>query len=344
MPKGIKKQNLEKGMYQKSQNQGRSFTEVLEMSDPSQEYAGTSFAKLDAFERQLAAFDLRTSGRKVSELSEFFKTSQSAVLFPEFVSRNIELGMNRGKMEATVNDVIATTTNIDQADYRTISVDESNMKADYRRVAEGAEFPKIKILMKEKQITLQKIGLKIESSYEAVRRTKLNVLAIAFQAIGRNLATKIVTEAVNVLINGDGNSNPAALISSATPGTLAYNDLVDLDMAFVNFESDTLIGNKATITKILKMAEFKDGLIGDEYKKTGRFITPLGNTLLVNNSIAGNLLLGFSKSAGVEQVIETGSSLVEEDKLIDRQMNESVVSRVTGFAKLWPTAAVGLTF
>lgn len=345
----LKKLNLEKGMYNHSTKLGdktikKSFSEVLEMQDPSENYKGSNFEGLDAYERQLAAFEIRTKGKNVSTLEEFFKTSASPILFPEFVSRNIEIGMNKGKMEATLNDVVATTTTIDSVDYRAIGLDESSRKVDYKRVAEGAEFPRVKVYIKEKPITLQKIGVRIETSYEAIRRTKLNMVAILFQVIGRDLATKMVKEAIDILVNGDGNSNPAATIPVASAGTLAYNDLVDLDMAFENFECDTLLSNKATIARILKLSEFKDGSIGEKYKTTGEFITPLGNRILVNNAVVGNLLLGYNKLAGVEQIVEAGSSIVEEGKLIDKQINNSVVSRVIGFSKIWDNSAIGLTY
>ena len=41
---------LEKGMYHEA---GRSFTQVLESRDPSEQYRGTALEGLDAFQRQL---------------------------------------------------------------------------------------------------------------------------------------------------------------------------------------------------------------------------------------------------------------------------------------------------
>ena len=46
---------LEKGMYQEA---GRSFTQVLEGLDPSEQYKGTRLEGLDAFQRQLKRFDI----------------------------------------------------------------------------------------------------------------------------------------------------------------------------------------------------------------------------------------------------------------------------------------------
>ena len=46
---------LEKSMYNVS---NKSFTEVLEELDPSENYKNTSFENLDAYQRQLKRFDM----------------------------------------------------------------------------------------------------------------------------------------------------------------------------------------------------------------------------------------------------------------------------------------------
>ena len=47
---------LEKGMYRQS---GKSFSQVLEELDPSENYRGTSLEKTDAFQRQLCRFGIK---------------------------------------------------------------------------------------------------------------------------------------------------------------------------------------------------------------------------------------------------------------------------------------------
>ena len=72
---------LEKGLY----TTGKSFTKALEELDPSEEYIGTELEGLDAFQRQLKRFDIKVSGRGSDTVEKFFKTSDSAALFPEYV-------------------------------------------------------------------------------------------------------------------------------------------------------------------------------------------------------------------------------------------------------------------
>ena len=81
---------LEKGMYGQS---GKSFLKVLESLDPSENYKGTALEGLDAFQRQLKRFDIHVKGAGSDMVEKFFHTSESSVLFPEFVSRVVRQGM-----------------------------------------------------------------------------------------------------------------------------------------------------------------------------------------------------------------------------------------------------------
>ena len=85
---------LEKGMYQN----GKSLTEILEAMDPSENYQGTSMEGLDAFSRQLKRFDIKVSGKGSDTIEKFFATSNSAALFPEYVSRAVNAGVEEANM------------------------------------------------------------------------------------------------------------------------------------------------------------------------------------------------------------------------------------------------------
>lgn len=80
---------LEKGLYSIT---GKNFTEALEAIDPDSSYKGTELEGLDAFERQLKRFDIRISGKNSDKVEKFFLSTESAVLFPEYVCRTINRG------------------------------------------------------------------------------------------------------------------------------------------------------------------------------------------------------------------------------------------------------------
>ena len=74
---------IEKGMYQTK----GGISGALEKLDPSENYRGTALEGLDAFSRQLKRFDIKVKGRNSDCVEKFFQSSNSATLFPEYVSR-----------------------------------------------------------------------------------------------------------------------------------------------------------------------------------------------------------------------------------------------------------------
>ena len=108
---------LEKGMYQQA---GRSFSQVLESQDPSEQYKGSALEGLDAFQRQLKRFDIKVKGSASDAVEKFFRTSDSAVLFPEYVARSVRQGMEEGDL---IPQLTAAVTQFDGMDYRSITTE-----------------------------------------------------------------------------------------------------------------------------------------------------------------------------------------------------------------------------
>ena len=127
---------LEKGMYSQS---GRSFAQTLEALDPSENYKGTSLEGLDAFQRQLKRFDIKVKGAGSDRVEKFFWSTESAVLFPEFVSRVVRQGMEE---ESILPDITATVTNFDGMDYRSIASTPTEEEKKLKRVGMGRRFPR----------------------------------------------------------------------------------------------------------------------------------------------------------------------------------------------------------
>ena len=125
---------IEKGMYQ---GKG-SLTDALERLDPSENYEGTSLEGLDAFSRQLKRYDIKVSGRGSDCVEKFFQSSNSAALFPEYVSRAVRQGMERADI---LSNIVATVTDIDGMDYRSIVSDPSEDDKTLKIVGEGAYIP-----------------------------------------------------------------------------------------------------------------------------------------------------------------------------------------------------------
>ena len=120
---------LEKGLYTTT----KGFTAALEELDPSENYKGTPYESLDAYQRQLKRFDIKVSGRGSDTVEKFFSTTDAAALFPEYISRAVRQGMEDCDI---LSKLTATVTDIDALDYRAV---ESVSGTDGKKLKEVAE-------------------------------------------------------------------------------------------------------------------------------------------------------------------------------------------------------------
>lgn len=320
---------LEKGLY----TTGKSFTEALESIDPSENYIGTNLEGLDAFQRQLKRFDIKVSGSNSDPIEKFFKTSDSAALFPEYISRAVKQGIDNNDI---LNSIVATTTSIEGLDYRTIEPFSDKTEAVPTVVAEGAEIPEATIRTKEHLIKLHKRGRMLSASYEAIRFQRLDLFTIALKQIGASIARAQLEDAVNTLINGDGNDNAIENVAVGGEG-ITYQDILNLWIALYPYKLTTLITSPSGLHKLLQLDEFSDSKVSS-FKSTGKLITPFGAEIVCYENLAENKVIGLDKNFSLEK-IQAGPVVTEFDKLIDRQIERAAITATTGFAKIFDEAS-----
>ena len=327
---------LEKSMYNVS---GKSFSEILEAMDPSCSYQDSRYKNLDAYGRQLKRFDIKLCGPKSDRIEKFFSSSEVAPLFPEYVLRAVKSG---AESESILDSIIATKTYIDSQDYRTIFFDPSISHRELKAIAEGSAIPQTMISLKNNLIRLIKTGRMLVSSYEALKFQKLDVFTVALKQIGNYIATSQLKQAVGVLIQGDGNDNPAQVINITKKdkplhAPITYNDLISLWSTFDDFQMNTLLVSPKTMSYLLNIEEFKNPLTGLNFQKTGTLSTPLGANLFKSSAVPDNILIAFDKNFALEMVC-CGDVSVEYDKLIDRQLERAAITSIAGFSKICPKA------
>ena len=329
---------LEKGMYNEA---GRTFAQVLEREDPSEQYKGTPLEGLDAYQRQLKRFDIKVKGAGSDVVEKFFSTSQSAVLFPEYIARSVRQGMEEADL---LPHITAAVTKFDGMDYRSIaSVPEDDQKA-LRYVEEGATIPQTQVKTQENLVKLHKRGRMLVASYEAIRYQKLDLFSVTLRQIGAHINRMHLEDAIDVLLNGDGNENPAQEFTvgsdpiGGTSGSLTYDDLVDFWAQFDPYEMNTLLVSGDMMRQMLKMDEFQNPMTGLNFQGTGKLATPLGATLLRTSALESGKLIGLDKHYALEKV-QGSDVMVEYDKLIDRQLERAAITSISGFAKLFTDAA-----
>ena len=310
---------LEKGLYNLS---GKSFTAALEELDPSNSYAGTSLEGLDAFERQLRRYNIKVSGSDCDTVDRFFTSTETAVLFPEYVTRCIRKGFD----ETVLSSICAVKTVCESGQYLGCDLDDSN---GYLPTSEGQTLSTASISEGSDAVVLQKFGKLINASYEAVRRQRLDVFGIMLKSIGVRLANAVVKKSIEVLVDD------AMTIST---DALTYEDLADLYGCFECFDMTTVIASPAVASKIVAMQQ----LIETRADADGKIILPFGSELIKSSAVNDGTIIGIDKNFALEFITST-DLVMETDKLIERQLDQITVSITCGFKKISPYAVSVLT-
>jgi len=332
---------LDKGMYAET---GKSFTQVLESLDPSEAYKGTAYEGLDAFQRQLKRFDIRARGVGSDCVEKFFSTADSAVLFPEYVSRSVKAGMEEGDI---LSAITATVTKIDGMDYRSIYSVPTTEEKSLKRVSEGASIPTTEVRASDHLVTLHKRGRMLVASYEAIRFQRLDLFSVMLRQIGSQIMRMHLEDAIDVITNGDGNSNAATAytVGDATIGgtadTLTYSELVAFWNTFDPYTMNTMLVAPDVMLRILGCAEFQNPLTGLNFQGTGELSNPLGAKLIRTGALTAGTMIGLDRNYALE-MITAGDVAVEYDRLIDRQIERAAITSISGFAKLYTDASATL--
>ena len=323
---------LEKGMYHEA---GRSFSQVLEGLDPSEQYRGTALEGLDAYQRQLKRFDIRVKGAGSDLVDKFFSTAQSAVLFPEYIARAVKVGMEEANI---LPDITATEILIHGMDYRSITSVPQEEEKKLKQVDEGAAIPETTVRTRDSLVKLHKRGRMLVASYEAIRFQKLDLFSVTLRQIGAQIGRMHLEDAIGVVLDGDGNDNPAQVSQVETAGVLTYKDLLGFWNSFEPYQLNTLLVGTDTLTALLAMRQMQDAAAGLDFHGTGRLVTPMGAKVLRTAAMPKGKLIGLDKNYALEMV-KAGDVMVEYDKIIDRQLERAAITTISGYAKIFEDAS-----
>ena len=332
--------SLEKGMYHEP---GLTFTQVLEKADPSENYKNTPLEGLDAYQRQLKRFGIKVKGAGSDMVEKFFSTAGSSVLFPEYVSRSVRAGMEEGNI---LPSITASVTRFDGMDYRSIYSVPTEDDKSLRRVEEGTFIPQTEIKTQSNLVKLHKRGRMLVASYEAIRFQRLDLFSVMLRQIGNQIMRMHLDDAIDVIVNGDGNTNAANFYSigtdiTGTAGTLTYTALVEFWSKFDPFTMNAMLVPPDVMTDLLGLSEFQNPLTGLNFQGTGELSNPLGAKLIRTSAVEPGYIIGLDRNYALE-MIEASDVSVEYDRLIDRQLERAAITSISGFAKLYADAAAVL--
>lgn len=304
---------IEKGMYKHG-----NLTDVLENIDSSENYYDTSLEGLDAFERQLKLLDIKVSGSDSDTVEKFFINRYTAVLFPEYVRRCVQMGIDENNM---VQDIIANTIDITGLDYRSVYGEQ---KDKHSNVSPGDIRSGLCISTQDNLVPIYKHGKLLNTSYESLRHQRISTLTVLLKRIGCYIAKcqyydvvkALSDEKYSVLESYDNILNDIAIWLNVADG----------------YKLTTLLCSFTGFTVLQKA--LKDLIVFRE----GNYCC--GNTKIIISPVEpSRRIIGLDARYAVE-MIKCDSIKMDYEKLIDKQFEDVEIYSNIGFSVVSPDAIV----
>ena len=365
----MKKIELTKSMIDEVHEKGITLNQVLEPLDVLE--AGSNL-KLDAVQRQMVmhGFTKNISLEEVKKdknkrilLWEFMQRAimeavdgkvggkgrfsiltedGNAVIFPDTIETDVKTAIGQGDNYLALSDIVAINKNVEQTVVKNAYFNMTKLaasKVGRKRVKELGKFPVASIEVGTASTSLYKYGRKVKISYEAERSMQVDELKLALYAIAFQWQVDMVSDAVAVLLSGASDHNVA------TGGTIAYLDLLNLDLNYGKpFNPTVYIANTTGLGKIFAITQFQDSRLFDT-AKSGIWPAPFGRKLRrFDSSDLDEDVLSIDSRFALRQLTQSGSVIREADKVIDGQWNEIVISLVRGWDLMHSGARLKLDF
>jgi hypothetical protein len=253
--------------------------------------------------------------------------------------------------------IVARTTPIDGDAYRSLYITDDLGTDAYRmkRVTEGTEIPRTTLVTGEHTLRIGKFGRALLATYEQLRRQRLDRIAFIVQRMALQAQVDKATDALGVIVSGDGNANTAATVltltsldAAAVAGTLTLKGYMIFKTRFTPaYVADTIIGQEASIAQLLLLPINTVNGMPYGMIQTGAF----GTMRPINDQLSGGIrygidstapalkLVAFDSSLTVEQVVEIGGDVSEVERYITNQTQILTMTESVGFAILDPYAA-----
>jgi len=362
---GVNDVPLDRKMYEYAYDQGMSFSQLLEYLNPTQPGDATG---LDAFERQLQRFGIRTKndaryGMPASKGQLFFQSgvAASTVLFPEFINRVARRALINEENQVDLL-VASWETLTGTTVYRSIYIDETQANRTMSQISQFGKFPVVNVSWSEKATTLKKYGVKLAMSYEFVRQASLPVISMLIERIMLQNRIDEMGLALKTINDGDGESKEGSAISSSNLSTYTGGACDNInDITYVAYLKwlhqfnpgvcNVIIGNLNSIVTVMTMPKpsvdpvFFYQLLGNMKSDFGgvpRLVNPrLADRIsyIIYDDADDHDLIGIDNRYACIGYREAGADLTETQKIIDGQWEEILISNTVGFANVFRSAA-----
>lgn len=254
-------------------------------------------------------------------------------LIPEIFREALRLGLRKNPIYPSV---ISGEQSVKQT---SITMPAINM-ADAKPMKVGiAETIKVgEISFDKKTVSIHKIGRGIKVPYEVIQYVSLNLVSLFLQDFGIKLGMGIDTMMINTLLNGDqtGGSDSAPVIGITTANTLVYRDLLRLWVRGSRLGKDfsTMIAGESAAMDILDL--LTNTRVFGTQRANFKLRTPIpqNSDIFVHGGVSDHQVIILDPSNSVIK-LNAQPLLVESDKIISNQTEETYATLTTGFATIF---------
>lgn len=274
-------------------------------------------------------------------------------MFPEVIDDMLRW-QNRQNSWETTGDLVANSRTIAGTEMiSSVVLDDSDERDSYS-VPELGRIPVRTIRTSQNVVSMYKHGSAYRTSYEFNRRASLDILTPFANRVARELELSKVNAALNILINGDGVHQAAPVTKqisqtsygydSDKAGYLQYRPLVAWLMlrAQAGTPVDTIVGNYGAFfqlmtlfSPVLNMSSEIKAMAAEGLAPSISARMPFPGGQSVNFVCVGSMtdgkLLGFTKGETLEELVEAGAQISENERSILNQSITYVRTEVTGY-------------
>lgn len=249
--------------------------------------------------------------------------------------------------------IVARTTAIEGSDaYRTLYIVDDFNSDNYRlkRVTEGANIPATTMISGEHTLRIHKYGRALRSTYEQIRRQRLDRIAWIMGRMAIQAEIDKVSMVMNTIINGDGNANTSApvitltsLDPAATAGTLTLKAWLLFRNRFLSgYRLDVVLAQEAVVSQLQLLPVNTVNGMPLALLPAGQF----GQIMPMQNLLAGGVeygltpdapslkVVGLDSSQAVERVTEVGGTISEIERYINNQTQMVTMTETEGYGLL----------
>lgn len=256
-------------------------------------------------------------------------------LIPEIFRDALRLGLRKNPIYP---NIIAGEQTVAQTSVTMPAINMS--EATPAKVGVAETIPLGDVSFDQKTVKIYKLGRGVKIPYEVAQYVALNVVSIFLQDFGVKLAMGLDALAITTLINGDqaGGTDAAAVVGITTANTLVFRDLLRIwvRMARLGKVPNIMIGGETAAMDIL------DLLTTNKYFGTPRATVdinmkspmPQNSDFYVHGSVATSKVIILDPTSTMIK-LNAQPLLVETDKIIQNQTQETYATLTTGFATLF---------